>query len=116
MNIVQKVLSFKYSKSLYNFISTLVLIRRGASLSVSNLKESFPLHMATRQGHWGVADTLLKEGADGNQLDGGQRSPLMIAALEGHLGLCELLISRGARLETEDRDGLSGRYQIHFPL
>ena len=42
--------------------------------------------MATRQGHWGVADTLLKEGADPNQLDGGHRSPLMIAALEGHLG------------------------------
>ena len=65
--------------------SCLVLIRRGALLSVSNLKESFPLHMATRQGHWGVADTLLKEGADPNQLDGGQRSPLMIAALEGRV-------------------------------
>ena len=89
--------------------SCLVLIRRGASLLVSDLKESFPLHMATRQGHWGVADTLLKEGADPNLLDGGQRSSLMIAALEGHLGLCELLISRGARLDTEDRDGLSGK-------
>ena len=62
--------------------SCLVLIRRGASLLVSDLKESFPLHMATRQGHWGVADTLLKEGADPNLLDGGQRSSLMIAALE----------------------------------
>ena len=89
--------------------SCLVLIRRGASMLVSDLKESFPLHMATRQGHWGVADTLLKEGADPNLLDGGQRSSLMIAALEGHLGLCELLISRGARLDTEDRDGLSGK-------
>ena len=65
--------------------SCLVLIRRGASISCANLKESFPLHMATRQGHWGVADTLLKEGADPNQLDGGQRTALMIAALEGHL-------------------------------
>ena len=94
--------------------SCLVLIRRGASMLVSDLKESFPLHMATRQGHWGVADTLLKEGADPNLLDGGQRSSLMIAALEGHLGLCELLISRGARLDTEDRDGLSGKKASFF--
>ncbi len=59
--------------------SCLVLLRRGASLCATNLKECPPLHMATRQGHWGVADTLLKEGADPNQLDGGHRSPLMIA-------------------------------------
>ena len=40
--------------------SCIVLLRRGASLSEPNLKECRPLHMATRQGHWGVADTLLK--------------------------------------------------------
>jgi ankyrin repeat protein len=31
----------------------------------------------------------------------------MIASLEGHLGLVELLLSRGARLEAQDRDGLT---------
>ena len=47
-----------------------VLIRRGGQISSTNLKENPPLHLANRHGHWSVADSLLKEGADPEQPDG----------------------------------------------
>ena len=47
-----------------------VLIRRGGRISATNLKENPPLHLANRHGHWSVADSLLKEGADTEQPDG----------------------------------------------
>ena len=47
-----------------------VLLRRGGQISSTNLKENPPLHLANRHGHWSVADSLLKEGADPEQPDG----------------------------------------------
>ena len=64
-------------------VSCDVLIRRRADITVSNLKDVPPLHMATRQGHWSIADALLKEGSSPEILDSAKRTPLMIASLEG---------------------------------
>ena len=36
-----------------------VLLRRGAKISATNLKENPALHLANRHGHWSVADLLL---------------------------------------------------------
>ena len=102
------------------------LIRRGAKIDASNLKEFCPLHRAAKQGHWDVADLLAtKDNID--QPDGAGRTAVMVAAAEGHcgtqnkkklyfaslefnvffLGLVELLLSRGARLELTDSEGLT---------
>ncbi|XP_059092196.1 protein TANC2-like isoform X3 [Tigriopus californicus] len=84
-----------------------ILLRRGAKVALSNLKESSPLHLAIGGGHWEVTELLLKEGANLEQADSLGRTPLMISALEGHTGLLELLISKHALIEAHDNDGLS---------
>lgn len=44
-------------------------------------------YLNSRQGHWSIADALLKEDASGSkQIDSSGRTALMIASLEGHLG------------------------------
>ena len=84
-----------------------ILLRRGAKVTVTNLKESPPIHMAIAGGHWAVTEALLKEGAGLEQTDSVGRTPLMIAALEGHTGVLELLLSKQSLLEAKDNDGLS---------
>ena len=84
-----------------------ILLRRGATVNVANLKESPPLHMAIAGGHWDITEMLLKEGAGLEQTDGKGRTPLMISALEGHAGVLELLINKQALVDALDYDGLS---------
>ena len=84
-----------------------ILLKRGAKVTVSNLKETPPLHLATKQGHWSVADALLSAGAKTSHQDNAGRTPLMMAACEGHTGLVDLLLARNSDIEATDREGLT---------
>ena len=45
------------------------------------------LSYSFRQGHWSIADAILKEDMSGSkQIDSSGRTALMISSLEGHLG------------------------------
>ena len=81
-----------------------VLLRRGASLSASNLKASCPLSIAAREGHYTVCELLIKSGADIETVDSLVRTGLMEASMAGHLGVVELFIMNGAKIEREDQD------------
>lgn len=84
-----------------------ILLKRGAQVSASNLREIPPLQCAILGGHWDITDLLLREKADLEQTDNVGRTALIVAAMEGHLGILELLISREASLEAKDSKGLS---------
>ena len=96
-----------------------VLIRRRADITVSNLKDVPPLHMATRQGHWSIADALLKEGSGPEILDSAKRTPLMIASLEGtsffisNLDSNPLLVNLTFEIHSQDTEmALSLKFEM----
>lgn len=61
---------------------------------------STPLHLACVGGYEGVADLLLRHGADMETIDWVScTSPLHLAAKHGHLTLVELLILYGAVID-----------------
>ena len=84
-----------------------VLIKRGASVSASNMKTASPLHLAAREGHFSICELLLSRGASLEAEDSAGRTCLMEASMSGHLGVVELLVTRGASLDKSDQDNLT---------
>ena len=90
-------------------------MRRGAKITVKNLQEIPPLHLAVSNGNWQVTELLLKSDDGANSIDdtdGKGCTALMMAAKEGHSGLIELIInfrpsesSRQNVLEATDNQG-----------
>ena len=83
------------------------LLRRGASVSATNVKQETALHLAASNGHWSCCEILIKAGADLDQRDIKGRSVLMVAAIEGQLGVVELLVASHAPIENSDNDGIT---------
>ncbi|KAI8495177.1 positive regulation of extrinsic apoptotic signaling pathway via death domain receptors protein [Branchiostoma belcheri] len=69
--------------------------------------QNTPLHEAGKRGHVGVAELLLKAGAQVDSRDGLENTPLHNAALGGHVGVAELLFKIGAQVDSRDRFGNS---------
>lgn len=66
-----------------------------------------PLHYAARQGHIESATLLLDNGADIDQLTGGdQTSPLLVSVINGNYDLAKLLVERGADVNLVSDDGV----------
>ncbi|CAH1249820.1 ANKRD1 [Branchiostoma lanceolatum] len=61
------------------------------------------LHNAADKGHVGVAELLLKAGAQVDSRDLIEATPLHWAAEEGHVGVAELLLKAGAQVDSWDR-------------
>ncbi|KAI8515131.1 positive regulation of extrinsic apoptotic signaling pathway via death domain receptors protein [Branchiostoma belcheri] len=76
-------------------------------MSSRELEESgnfTPLHKAALRGHVGVAEFLLKAGAQVDSRDRSGDSPLHKAASGGHVGVAELLLKAGAQVDSRDVD------------
>ena len=68
-----------------------------------NQEGSTALHIACMRGHDGVADLLMRHGADRDAVNWvACTSPLHLAAKHGHLTLVELLILYGAVIDGRD--------------
>ncbi|XP_066267490.1 ankyrin-1-like [Branchiostoma lanceolatum] len=64
-----------------------------------------PLHKAASGGHDGVAELLLKAGAQVDIRNRYESTPLHQAALGGHVGVAELLLKAGAQVDSRGHNG-----------
>jgi len=85
-----------------------ILIKRMAAVDhMDTMQQQAAMHIAAMEGHWGVVNCLLEQGASHSQEDGRGRTPLMLAAAGGHAALAELLVIHGAGLEDSDKEGIT---------
>ncbi|XP_019624948.1 PREDICTED: ankyrin repeat and protein kinase domain-containing protein 1-like [Branchiostoma belcheri] len=78
------------------------LLQQGVDVNFGWFQNT-PLHEAGKRGHVGVAELLLKAGAQVDSKDGLENTPLHNAALGGHVGVAELLFTIGAQVDSRDR-------------
>ena len=79
-----------------------ILIKGGANVNVIN--DQSPLFIAVKEGHYGIVDLLLNQGADVSKC---QQSPVSVAASEGQVGVLELLLTRNADIEALSPEGMT---------
>lgn len=66
-----------------------------------------PLHLASRNGHVGVARALVEAGANREVHTNEGFTPLHLAAQEGHKAVVEMLIEAGANMRCRSSTGMS---------
>ncbi len=65
------------------------------------------LHFAAREGHLATARLLVEQGADVNEVTGGdQSSPLLVAVINGNYDLARMLVEQGADPNLLSDDGV----------
>ena len=73
-----------------------------------------PLHLASKEGHLGVARILIEHGADAAAKDNLGSTPLHRASESGHVELARFLVKHGADVAAKDQGG--GLRCIGLPL
>ncbi|KAH7398034.1 ankyrin repeat-containing domain protein [Cadophora sp. MPI-SDFR-AT-0126] len=71
-----------------------------ALLAAQDSTWSTALHLAAREGHLAVAESLLASGASVDSMNYNKYTPLHFAAKEGLLAVAELLLARGASVDS----------------
>ena len=80
-----------------------ILIKGGADVNAV-INDKSPLFIAVKEGHYGIVDLLLNQGADVSKCG---QSPVSVAASEGQVGVLELLLTRNADIEALDPQGMT---------
>jgi ankyrin repeat protein len=77
----------------------------------NSLTGSTPLHYATRMGHLGIIEALVRRGADLNGEDYSQNTPLIEAANGGHIDVVKFLLKQpGINVNAADMGGETALY------
>jgi ankyrin repeat protein len=84
-----------------------LLVRRGASIDVSNDKQETPLYRAVTNGNATITRLLIDHGATVQTADSNGWSLLQAASRHGHIGLVKLLLLRGADVDLLNKAGRS---------
>lgn len=79
----------------------------------NSLRAIEKLHIAVREGHANVLDTLLEASADVNAKNESERTPLHLAVLNGNQRAIEKLLTTGAEVSTKD---LRGATPLHYAV
>ena len=84
-----------------------VLLHRGASCGIMDIKNSTPLHAACQIGNLDIVGQLLDNGADCEAEDDDGCTPLIIAVRWGHTPVVEILLAHNANINKSDLSGTS---------
>ena len=66
-----------------------------------------PLHVASRNGHAGIAQLLLEHNADGNAKNVRKWTSLHLASILGHAEVARILLEHSADMEAREENGFS---------
>lgn len=89
-----------------------ILLKHGASPTVTCKDGMTPLHLAAEQGDPGISSLLLTcHDIDVNKENDRQETALHVAAMHGHKYVCKTLMGRGTRMLATDK---YGRTALHL--
>ncbi|KAF1315972.1 Tkl protein kinase, partial [Globisporangium splendens] len=84
-----------------------LLVKKTASVNLSDNDGWTPLFVASNEGHLNVATELLGNDASVDMADNDGQTPLFIAAENGHLGVVTVLLQNGATANLTNHNGTS---------
>ncbi len=84
-------------------IATFLIIERSQDVNARGFdKKETPLHVASRHGHVGIAQLLLKHGADAEAQDYDKCTPLLLASKREYVEVARVLLEYGADREARN--------------
>ena len=83
----------------------LMLLEKGASMSIRDRNGRTALHVAVRRGNVDLAKAMLSKGAPLNVADNEGRTALHMAVNCGNVDLVKAMLSKGATVNAADNDG-----------
>jgi ankyrin len=91
----------------YSFALTLsqLLTQENINVNSVDLCLNTPLHLACRQGHIGMVNTLLLKNADVSALNNQSNTPLYLACKSGQLEVVSALLAKGASVNSQNSRG-----------
>ncbi|VDI72393.1 Hypothetical predicted protein [Mytilus galloprovincialis] len=98
----------------YYDISEYLLAKNREQINSLDDKNRTPLHNASMNGHHGIAQLLLCNGAEINQSDNDKYTPLLHSCNNGHVKVVEILVKRKANVNSCDTYGWSPLHMVAF--
>ena len=93
----------------------LILLERGADITIGDMDNSRPIHCAAISGNIQVAELLLNKGAPVNDRDDNGTTPLGFAVGFWHVDMARYLIDQGADPNIRNEKGMTPLFAVNGP-